>query len=500
MLPVQPPFRQVIEYEDRFLDLFSHRYDYLYSQHVSPGQKANWRTETEHPLSDRQIKDGRYLYGVRLGKTANYAMLDIDRASPYHPASDPMAVGRIAASLEKLGLCSYVAVSSSYSGGLHLYFPFEPDDAPIPSWQLAIALKHCLESSGFLVQDGILETFPNVKNYDPDGKTLFKGHRLPLQAGSYLLDKTWNLCHSSTEIFYQQWQWASTRSQVDRSAIDRALRKCGAKIKRLTFKAQKFLSDLNTEISAGWTSFGQSNHLLGRIAMRAYIFGHHIDNCKPFNGDRLVADIAATAQQLPGYVEYCRHQHEIYQRAEEWGRCVEASKYYPYQIGKPKLEQIEEQTDPAEFQTYNKLSEALARERLHFAIADLLNRDALPFGIADRAQALASAYGFSFQTLYRHADIWHPDAIDVDGNDDGNDEIFSPSEKALSLNDFSSDRAVGASSEKIETSLLSLTDRKRLLDKGKRAFWDGQFDETGCNTLPGEGYSDRTLDKGGGSG
>lgn len=499
MISNQGEFGYIIEYEDKFLNLFSHRYDFLYSRHVAPFQSAEWRTESEYPLSDRQIRAGKYLYGVRHKSTATYALLDIDRGSPYHPASDPMAIGRMAASLEKLGLVSYIAVSSSYSGGIHLYFPFDPDDTPIASWQLAIAVKTCLESSGFLVQDGILEVFPNIKNFDPDGKTLFKGHRLPLQAGSYLLDKNFNLCHSSTEIFYQQWTWATTRSQLDRSAIDRAIRKSGVRLKKLTFKAQKFLSDLNTEILDGWTGFGQSNQLLGRIAMRAYIFGHHIEGGKPLTGDRLINEIARTAQELPGYVEFCRHQHEIYQRAEEWGRCVESSKYYPYLEGRAKIDPVEP-CDLVELQTYNKLTEAITRDRLHFAIADLLNRDSLPFGITDRAQCLSDLYGFSFQTLYRHADLWHPIALADDDDDDDSAENFIFSENALSLNDFSSDRALGASSEKIETSLLSLTDRKRLLDKGKRAFWEGQNLDIGCNPSSVEGFSDRTFDKGGGSG
>ncbi len=45
--------------------------------------------------------------------------------------------------------------------------------------------------------------------------------------------------------------------------------------KRLFKNTAKFLSDLDTEIDAGWTGLGQTNYLLGRLTMREYVF-HHV--------------------------------------------------------------------------------------------------------------------------------------------------------------------------------------------------------------------------------
>lgn len=439
------------------------------------------------------IQSGKYLYGVRFGQHCTYAMLDIDKGSPYHPSKDPFALGKMGAALEKLGLCSHIAVTSSYSGGLHVYFPFEAFDQPVASWQLAIALQFHLQKAGFLVQDGLLECFPNVRNYDPDGPTLFKGHRLPLQAGSYLLNERGDLCHSTPETFTQQWDWASIKNAIDQGAIDRAIKKANVKNQRLSYKAKKFLNDLNTDIEEGWTSTGQTNYLLGRIAMRAYIFGHFLTGSKPLTGERLVMEIVRTAVESPGYAEHCRHQAEIWSRAEEWARCAENSKYFPYQYGKPKpTEPLEEALEP---QTYNKFIEERTRERICFALADLLNRDALPFAISHRFNALTQNYGFSGETLYRHRDLWHPEVF----HSEEPDESF-PQAKGDSFKASAEGCPGGAPSADSGTSLLELTERKALLDTGKRAFWEGWNLETGCNSPPGEGFSDRTREKGGGDG
>ena len=89
----RPTFVQ--ELEDRFLALWPHRFDYLYAPHPDPGTKPQWQTETRHPLSDRLINQGTYLYGVRCGSLTQYAMLDIDSGSPYHPRRDPLGIARI---------------------------------------------------------------------------------------------------------------------------------------------------------------------------------------------------------------------------------------------------------------------------------------------------------------------------------------------------------------------------------------------------------------------
>ncbi len=134
-------------------------------------------------MSDRGILDGGRLLGVRFGSETKYLLLDIDAGSPYHPVKgDRLAIHRIRAALERLGLCESLAVTSSYSGGIHLYFPFGIE---IESWVIASAAAHMMALSGITVEPGTLEIFPNVRTFEDGRPSLFNGHRLPLQPGSY---------------------------------------------------------------------------------------------------------------------------------------------------------------------------------------------------------------------------------------------------------------------------------------------------------------------------
>jgi len=78
---IPPPFVYVTEAYDEFLALWPNRFDYLFAPHPDPGAKPDWKTESSHPLSDRLILQGAYLYGVRPSSQTSYALLDIDRGT-----------------------------------------------------------------------------------------------------------------------------------------------------------------------------------------------------------------------------------------------------------------------------------------------------------------------------------------------------------------------------------------------------------------------------------
>jgi hypothetical protein len=434
MNPVNPvttsQFRYVQEWDDTFLTLFPHRFDYIWAESPNPGADVEWKTESRHPLSDRLIQQGAYLYGVRFGAETNYCLLDIDINSLYHPKRDPLAIARIAAALEPLGLVSYIACTSSYSGGLHLYFPFQETQS---SWQLAIALACLLENAGFKLQPGQLEIFPNPKPYATDGNlSLFNAHRLPLQIGSYLLDQAFQPIWSDSQTFVKQWQLAQYRNSIDSKTLKQILKQAKRKHFGISGKAEKFINDLNAEIELGWTGYGQTNRLLGRITMRAFIFHHVLLGGEPLKGDALVSEIVDTAQSLPGYQEWCRHQHEIEQRAEEWARCIENSHYFHFgdQAKKDKPQpqdpELKEAIDQAP--SSNQRRSAATRDRIRRAIADLLEQGNLPAKPTARFQSLLK-YGIGGGSLYRHRDLWHPNHFGVDSDANAmTDNLLSPVE------------------------------------------------------------------------
>lgn len=403
------PSHYVQESQDEFLALFPHRYDYILADHTSPGVPVAWQTETRYPLSDRHISQKTSLYGVRFGSETSYAVLDIDAGSAYHPSRDPFAISTLAQSLELIGLSSYVGVTSSSSGGLHLYFPF---DQPQSSWKIAIALASTLEAAGFKVYPGQLEVFPNPKPFSLDrAPSLFNAHRLPLQSGSYLLNAEFQPIWTTQQFFLERWRFCQTENILDSDAIQKILKQ----VKRLAFpvtgKADKFINDLNIEIELGWTGPGQTNRLLGRITMREYIFRHVMSGGEPLAGQPLIKAIVEVARSLPGYTRWCRHQHEISQRAEEWAHCIENSHYFPYGTsqGKFQAKQVSPSLTKAVNHTpsWNQQRSATTRDRIRYALTELLEKGTLPPKATARFRVLLS-YGIGGGSLYRHRDLWHP--------------------------------------------------------------------------------------------
>lgn len=484
----------VPEPENRFLNLWPYRHHYIYARHTRPGEKPQWHTEGCHPLSDRKILAGEELYGVRFDSETKYLLIDIDAGSPYHPRKDPFAVRKMVDALEAIGLRSYVACTSSYSGGLHLYFPFYE---AVNSHQLAEAAAWTLQSKSFLVEPGLLEIFPNPRNYnrETESYSLFNAHRLPLQQGSYLLDEDWNPILSTPEMFCYRWEWSGVlRNQPDLRTIKWAAEKFGKiRRRRLTYKAQKFLEDLNQCIDPGWTGYGQTNFILGRITLRSYVFGHIIKGTeKPLTGTALIEDIVETAMQLPGYREFCRHQTDIWVRAEEWARSAEnSSHYYPFGGNRKKVQKEEKPQEP-KFTGWNQWQLEQARGRIRFVIAVSLNKGTWPAGTTDRFNLLTSFDAWedgtttrlSGETLYHHADLWHPDFIGRYTAAQEQAEKFSPKGACSG----------GARPSESGRSLLTKTGVNPDSSKAQRGFWEGWGDAVGCNPLLDKPFGDRTPD------
>ncbi|MEP0919959.1 hypothetical protein NC981_24415 [Leptolyngbya sp. DQ-M1] len=421
----------VQEWNDEFLALFPHRYDFIWADHAQPKEKPSWKTESRYPLSDRVIQQSTGLYGVRFGSQTQYCLLDIDIQSFYHPQYDPFAIPRIAATLEVLGLIQYLVCTSSYSDGLHLYFPLPQ---AMSSWQLAIVVSTLLENAGFKIRLGQLEVFPNPKPYSTDGTlSLFNAHRLPLQVGSYLLNRDLEPIWSTQQQFVEQWKLAQQQNEIDSHLFKQILKQAKHRLLHISGKADKFIADLNAEIELGWTSSGQTNRLLGRITMREYIFHHVLAGGDPLTGTALVNRIVEVARLLPGYTEFCNHQHEIEQRAEEWARCIENSHYFHYGEQNGKFKQKSELLDQAveKAPTWNQQQSENARGRIRNAIADLLEKESLPMSATARFKVLLQ-YKIGGGSLYKHRDLWHPEHLSIDPELINSDSLTCENSKSIS--------------------------------------------------------------------
>ncbi|MEO1623114.1 MAG: hypothetical protein AAFU53_19040, partial [Cyanobacteria bacterium J06632_3] len=433
-----------IEEKETFLALFPHRYDFIYASHPNPKEKPDWRSENRYPLSDRQLLKGEYLYGVRFESETQYCLIDIDRHSPYHPRNAPLALARLCAALEPLGITDRITCTSSDSDGLHIYFPLAK---AFNSWQLAKAISTALENSGFKLNLGQLEIFPNPKAYSADETpSLFNAHRLPLQMGSYILNDELQPINSSPTHFVRMWQACQRRNAINSCKVKTLLKKATQISYQLSNKASKFLDDLNTEIEEGWTGYGQTNRLLGRITMRSFIFNHITEGGKPLEGKALIEKIVSVAKALPGYKDWCRHQHEIEDRVTEWARCIENSHYFAYGTGKGKYKELTAASQIDNELDYNQKQAQKTQTKIAEAVQDLIQKGSLPEKATARFKALL-AYNIGGASLYRYRELWHP----IELASEVKNEI---GESGLQSTDFEDACTGGANDLKNPTSLL----------------------------------------------
>ena len=364
--------------------------------HLKP--KPEWKTERRYPMKSRVLyhrwADPSETLGVRFDHTTEYGLLDIDVASQYHPNQNPQAITEIQIALETIGITRTMLVRSSWSDGLHLYFPLE---GAVNTFNLAIAVKFCLQTQGYEVKDGQLEIFPNDKSYGVVSKILYKGHRLPLQpgTGSWLLDEDYQAVSDQLSDLFRMWDTAA--SGQDMAALSSAL--TIARQNRLKHPRRRLNNieawrrDLEILIAEGWTAAHQTNDLLKQIGCYGVVF-------KELSGDALVKYIIETATTAPGYAEWCGHQHQIQLRARSWAKAVE--KYY-WPLG------THAKTRPAnDIVPFNQRRSQTAQEEIKAAIAILEEGDRLPLEITARAQAISELAGTSLGTLYRHKGLWHP--------------------------------------------------------------------------------------------
>ncbi|MBD2261049.1 hypothetical protein [Pseudanabaena sp. FACHB-2040] len=361
--------------------------------------KPQWQTITKHPLRPRVLwqlwQDANTLVGVRFTHETLYALLDIDAGSVYCNAE---SVAQIRAALETIGITRTLLLRSSWSGGLHLYIPL-PET--ISTFNLAVTLKECLKSQGFILKEGQLETFPNAKAYGVTAFIEYQAHRLPLQpsSGSCLLDDDLNPIGNSLSRFWWMWEGAAANQDIDSlgPALEVGRNNHRKHPKRRSHPVEDWRSDLETEITEGWTGYGQTNHLLKTIACYGIVF-------EQLQGQALEEYTLRIATGRPGYEEYCRHQADIERRVKAWARAAE--NYYWPMGSQPKRTTDLHHNNIVPF---NQRLSRDAQERIEQAVKTLMQQNALPTGVTARAEAITSQFSISKKTLYKYLSLWHPE-------------------------------------------------------------------------------------------
>ena len=386
----------------QFLQLFSHRYDYI-------RKSENWTTCTNY-LNDTLLlalwESTDEIIGVRFGPKTKYCLLDIDINSPHHPHNSNN-LKEVLGALEEVGLTKPVTIQSSHSKGLHIYYCFKSE---VPTYSLGYLLFSTLTKSKFKIKPGHLEIFPNTKKYivtkNRKEFTKYNGHRLPLQEGSFLLDKDYIPYSNTIKSFIS----AITESSEnhDTEFIEetmKAARRDKNQYRKLNNRKREIIElwkkDLDKIMRKGWVDYHQTNTILLEISKYIIVFTQTEEH-------EQLSKMTQIITELPGYKEYCRHQHEIKKRCEDW---LTYSRRFYWQIGSTRTRASEasfkKHFEPIE---KNKKQQEDAEYRLKETLItikeiELVSVSSLFRSIIKQSKKLFSK-AFSNRTLYKYKNLW----------------------------------------------------------------------------------------------
>ncbi|MEI6331317.1 MAG: hypothetical protein WCP16_18895 [Pseudanabaena sp. ELA645] len=395
-----------------FASFFPYSWKFIYAKNIDRTSKPEWKTETRYPITGRRLydywADNETLIGVRFDNQTEYALIDIDKGSPYHPSNNHEKFKTVLQALEDIGLVRPLIVQSSHSEGLHIYYPLWQE---VPSFGIACAIKSCLQKNNCEIAAGVIESFPNTKKYDSE----YNGHRLPLQTGSYQLNNDLQIVGRDLNQFVETWLTVQEHQDIDllKQAIAEA--KANYQPPKDNRKTIQWREDLEKQIQQGWTGQGQSNQLL-------YLMGKYARVFLGCEEDEAIAEyITKTAKAAAGFLKFCGDIKRLEQKAKDIAKwCIK--NHFPF--GSKKGEQTENESENTETQKAQKQAERL--ERIRTSVNELNKTGEMPETIRGMAQAIAKAAKVSVETLYENKQLWHPEFTETSNSPNTNNSTPSP--------------------------------------------------------------------------
>lgn len=370
-----------------FTSFFSYGFNWIYS----PSEKISWHTEIRYPLTPRTLwdkwQDKKQIIGVRFGKLTEYAMIDIDRKSPYHPFNSISGFDSILKALESIGLNKCIVVRSSGSEGIHLYYPLEYS---VSTFSLACAIRQALTEHRLEIASGTLETFPNTKSFDCE----YNAHRLPLQNGSYVLRDDFIPLHNQVDRFIDTWldiaEHQDLELLLDKMAIAKELYKPRY---ANNAKLNDWRQELETIMATGWQGSGETNQIIFKVCEYARVFLGYSELTQIVNW------VTDKVTQLKGFKEHCNHQTDLLRRVRDWSKWI-LDHRFPMQS-----KQAKEQITVKKRETQREAT----LQRIKDSANSIHDRGINDLSIRAIAQTIAKQAGCSIKTLYNHLSLWHPE-------------------------------------------------------------------------------------------
>jgi hypothetical protein len=383
--------------------------------------KPVWKTTVKISLDElvKIFRDKDELVGIRPGKETNQILIDLDLSSIHYPHA---FLGEIAWKpiedirdvLLTIGLESKLFYSSE-NKGIHIRV-FLPE--MVNTLHLGAAVEYALIDAGYELKGGQLELSPRIKPYSEEGEKIQLHHafRLPMQRGGAYIGIGHEV-EERTDIDRLDHLVEIIQENIQEQDMDRLNEAMAAAYARLyeenwkrfrqqapvRGKAAQFKESMELRMARGFDGKGQTNELMKETLKYGYIFLH-------LTGQELVDWLVGSMEAMPGYKQYCGHQHEMLRKAIVWQRWIEKprNRYYPY--GGKGISQKEQAGETEARVNKNESKAAEAKVRLRIAVQNLEKAGKKFTKVTELLAAIKTEANRSFsdRTLYKpeYRAIW----------------------------------------------------------------------------------------------
>ena len=307
------------------------------------------------------------------------ACIDIDINSRYHPANDGEGIEPVKNSLAEIGLIKALEFQSSFSTGMHLWYPLP---AAANSWELANAIDDACRAKKLEIRDGVLELRPNRRNFDSN----FKLIRAPLsgEGNALWLEDIGGLEESDAAILRHLFNSAANYNSLMLLQDKPAIGACSSSITRSKKSSNHKLEFYKCRLADGFSGPGQTQE----ISLAALIVARMAEGVGSVH--LLRKRLIELVTSAPGFRQFCDHQQEI-----------ETGRFWSQATLKKQL-----QFSPAEYENswrhiHNKKRAREAAEKAQNAILTAVADEATFTTLDAATAALRANYGAPCKSWWR---------------------------------------------------------------------------------------------------
>lgn len=246
----------------------------------------------------RGAEEPKYLAIKPSDPESCWVAVDIDTNSRYHPASVyGEGIEPVLEALARIGLNQAVWFQSSWSTGIHLWFPLAQS---CRTWGLAVELVKAIQASNLELKDGVLELRPNTKGFNSS----YKAIRAPLTGeGNAIWIENYDLVEEPS-VLKQMWEVTAAYNILKPIIQDESVKTYSSN-RRGHCKSGRSLQDAVDLLAEGFTGSGQTQKLkLAALQQARLIEG--IDSL-----EELDSRAHTLIEEAPGFEKYCGHQREV---------------------------------------------------------------------------------------------------------------------------------------------------------------------------------------------